>query len=87
MQINIQNRLNEVTSVIPQIRTAFASAQRLFEVLGRNISNLSDAPDAIAFHHCKGEVDISHLSFSYSPETKLIEDFNRTSIRVIELPL
>ena len=72
--------------MIPQIQTAFASAQRLFEVLDET-SEPADAPDAIAFHHCKGEVDISHLSFSYSPETKLIEDFNLPSIRVTELPL
>ena len=66
---------NEVTGVITQIQTAFASAERLFEVLDET-SEPADAPDAIAFSHCKGEVDISHLSFSYSPDTKLIEDFN-----------
>ena len=54
---------NEVTGVITQIQTAFASAERLFEVLDET-SEPADAPDAIAFSHCKGEVDISHLSFS-----------------------
>ena len=66
---------NEVTGVITQIQTAFASAERLFEVLDET-SEPADAPDAITFSHRKGEVDISHLSFSYSPDTKLIEDFN-----------
>jgi len=66
---------NEVTGVITQIQTAFASAQRLFHVLDQQAEPL-DAPDAITMTGCKGQVSIEHLYFSYRPEMRLIEDFN-----------
>lgn len=66
---------NEVTGVITQIQTAFASAQRLFDVLDEESEKPDDA-NAVTLTNSKGEVSIEHLSFSYSPETKLIEDFN-----------
>lgn len=66
---------NEVTGVLTQIQTAFASAERLFAVLDKE-SERPDAPDAAVLEHCKGDVTVEHLYFSYDPARKLIEDMN-----------
>ena len=66
---------NEVTGVLTQIQTAFASAERLFAVLDEE-SERPDAPDAAVLEHCKGDVAVEHLYFSYDPARKLIEDMN-----------
>ena len=65
---------NEVTGVIPQLQSALAGADRVFEWL--------DEPDQVpdtaetAVNHCRGQIDIEHVSFSYSPDKPLITDFN-----------
>lgn len=61
--------------MLTQIQTAFASAERLFAVLDEE-SERPDAPDAAVLEHCKGDVAVEHLYFSYDPARKLIEDMN-----------
>lgn len=66
---------NEVTGVLTQIQTAFASAERLFAVLDE-ASERPDSRDATVLEHCEGDVAVEHLFFSYDPARKLIEDMN-----------
>lgn len=66
---------NEVTGVITQLQTAVSSAQRVFELIDAE-DETPDPENAAVITHCGGRVDISHVSFSYRPEVKLIEDFN-----------
>ena len=66
---------NEVTGVLTQIQTAFASAERLFAVLDEE-SEPADAADATVLEHCAGDVAVEHLYFSYDPARRLIEDMN-----------
>ena len=66
---------NEVTGVLTQIQTAFASAERLFAVLDE-ASERPDSRDAAVLEHCEGDVAVDHLFFSYDPARKLIEDMN-----------
>ncbi len=66
---------NEVTGVLTQLQTALASAQRLFAVIDAPAEQ-PDVPDALSPRHCEGRVTVSHVYFSYVPETPLIEDFN-----------
>ena len=66
---------NEVTGVLTQIQTAFASAERLFAVLDE-ASERPDSRDAAVLEHCEGDVAVEHLFFSYDPTRKLIEDMN-----------
>lgn len=68
---------NEVTGVITQIQTAFASAQRLFAVLDEE-PEASDA-DAMVLKDCGGNVEVRDLYFSYNPEVKLIQNMNLTA--------
>lgn len=66
---------NEVTGVITQIQTAFASARRLFDFLDER-EEVPEAPDAVALNSCQGYLDIDHLDFSYTKDRPLIRDLN-----------
>ena len=68
---------NEVTSVLTQLQTALASAQRLFWVIDLE-AEPQDSTDAIAPSHCNGLVEIEHVNFSYRKDIPLIQDFNLT---------
>ena len=65
---------NEITGVITELQTAFASARRVFTVLDEPAES-SDAhlPDLT---HCDGRVTAQGVDFSYRPDAPLIEDFN-----------
>ena len=66
---------NEVTGIITQLQTAFASAQRVFAVLDEPVEE-PDASDAIVDTSCKGQVDIEKVDFAYDPSRPLIENMN-----------
>lgn len=75
---------NEVTAVITQIQTAFASADRLFHFFDEQ-EEKPDAPGALTLTDSKGNIDVEHVYFSYRPEAKLIQDMNlkaRTGERI-----
>lgn len=65
---------NEVTGVIPQLQSALAGADRVFEVLD-SADQLPDPADPCSTEGCKGRIDIDKISFSYSPDKPLITDF------------
>ena len=66
---------NEISGVITELQNALACAARIFELIEED-PQLPDAPDAQVLEHVAGEVDLEHVSFSYVPERRLIEDFN-----------
>ena len=66
---------NEISGVVTELQNALACAGRLFDL----IDEPAQAPDphnAHVLEDVRGEVDLSHVCFSYVPERKLIEDFN-----------
>ncbi len=66
---------NEVTGVLTQFQTALASAERLFQLIDEE-AEPADAPDALSPDGCEGHVRVEDVSFSYSPDVRLIEGFN-----------
>lgn len=64
---------NEVTGVITQIQTAFASARRLFALMDAQEEE-PDAPDAVQLAEVAGEVALDHVDFSYVPDRPLLRD-------------
>lgn len=66
---------NEITAILTQIQSAFASARRLFAVLDQPLET-PDPADAVSIAQCDGRVELSHVDFSYLPEQRLIEDLN-----------
>lgn len=66
---------NEVTSVITQIQTAFASARRVFALIDA-VEEAPDAADALDLVDPAGDVAIEDVSFSYVPERPLLRDIS-----------
>ena len=64
---------NEITNVITQIQTAYASARRLFALLDAP-EETPDAPDALVLAEPRGAVDFEHVDFSYVPSQRLLQD-------------
>ena len=66
---------NEITSVITQIQTAYASARRLFDLLDAE-EERPDAPDAVELSCPRGDVVFDGVSFSYVPDRPLLRDIS-----------
>ena len=66
---------NEISGVITELQTALASAKRVFAVMDEQAEQ-PDAPDAICPENSRGEVELSHIYFSYDKEHPLIRDFH-----------
>ena len=60
--------------MLTQLQTGIAAAGRVFEVLEAE-DETPDA-DASSLSSAKGEVQIEHVSFSYTPDKPLIRDFS-----------
>lgn len=66
---------NEISGVVTELQNALACAARVFELM-EEPPEIPDAPDAVSLTKVDGTVELEHVSFSYVPEQKLIEDFN-----------
>ena len=66
---------NEISGVITELQNALACAARIFELI-EEPSEEPDPEDAYVLDDADGHVDIDHVYFSYTPEQRLIEDFN-----------
>ena len=64
---------NEVTSVLTQLQTAMASAQRLFQTIDLK-PEPADAPGALAPERCSGRVELDRVDFSYRKDVPLIQN-------------
>ncbi len=68
---------NEISGVITELQNALACAGRIFELIEEE-AQIPDAQDAAKLADAEGNVELEHVCFSYTPEKKLIEDFNLT---------
>ena len=66
---------NEITGTITEFQNALASAARVFEVIDAPSKEIDDISGEYR-KDVKGRVSIKHVSFSYTKEVPLIEDFN-----------
>ena len=65
---------NDISEVFTELQNSLACAARLFELLDEREEE-PDASDALELAHVRGQVDISHVDFSYVPGHPLIRDF------------
>ena len=68
---------NEISGVITELQNALACAGRIFELMEEE-PQVPDAKDAAVLKDVEGNVELQGVSFSYTPDKKLIEDFNLT---------
>ena len=66
---------NEISGVITELQSAFASAKRVFEIIEEE-PQTPDAENAVVLDEADGRVEINSVSFSYVPEVSLIENLN-----------
>lgn len=66
---------NEISGVVTELQNALACAGRVFELMEEQ-TETPDAKDAVVLEKADGKVELSHVDFSYTPEQKLIQDFN-----------
>ena len=65
---------NEISGVFAELQNAVASAQRVFDVLDEE--EISDDSGKEVLTDCTGELKFSDVCFSYTPDTKLIQNFS-----------
>ncbi len=65
---------NEISGVFAELQNAVASAERVFSVLDEQ--EVPDDTDKAVLKECDGTLSFSDVFFSYSPDTKLIENFS-----------
>lgn len=66
---------NEISGVVTELQNALACAARIFELIEEEPQTPEPA-DAVELMNLDGSVSLDHVFFSYTPEKKLIEDFN-----------
>lgn len=66
---------NEISGVVTELQNALASAARVFELIDEEAIP-EDKKAGAALGRVEGRVELSHVDFSYTPDRKLIEDFN-----------
>lgn len=66
---------NEISGVITELQNALACAGRVFELMEEEPEE-PDIKDAKDLTGANGKVELEHVSFSYTPDQHLIEDFN-----------
>lgn len=66
---------NEISGVVTELQNALACAARIFELIEEE-PEIPEAADAVVLKDPEGNVELSHVDFSYVPQKKLIQDFN-----------
>ena len=66
---------NEISGIFAEFQNALASASRVFELIEAP-AEIPDGERAAVLESAEGNVELSKVSFSYSPSKPLIEDLN-----------
>lgn len=71
----INQPLTQVTQLSSAIQSAFAAAERVFEILEEE-EEVADPSNSIKLTEPKGNVTFEHVAFGYNKEKPLIKDLN-----------
>lgn len=66
---------NEISGVVTELQNALACAARIFELIEEE-SQVPEPEHARTLVDPKGNVSLEHVYFSYTDQTKLVQDFN-----------
>lgn len=67
--------INEFANIINEFQSSFAAAQRVFRIIDEAPES-ADKEMALELENVSGEVDISHISFGYTPEKEILHDIS-----------
>lgn len=65
---------NEISGIVTELQNAFAGARRVFSLL--DAEEQSDDSSLEELKDCRGNIEIENISFSYSENKPLIENFS-----------
>ena len=63
----------EIANIYNNFQTAVAGAERVFEILDEH-SEPEDRPDALPLSRPRGEIEMRHVSFGYTPDKQVLRD-------------
>lgn len=66
---------NEISGVMTELENALACAKRIFDFM-ETPSQIPDPEDAKILEEADGSLNLSHISFSYQPGVRLLEDIS-----------
>jgi len=66
---------NDISNVVTELQTAFASARRVLDVLGEKEEE-PDPKDAVKLAECHGDVELTNVGFSYKKDVPFIENLS-----------
>ena len=66
---------NEISGVVAELQNAIACAERIFEIIDSS-PETPDKENAYVLKDAKGDISVKNVSFSYTPDQKLIENLN-----------
>lgn len=66
---------NEISGVVTELQNAVACAGRLINLIEEKEIE-SDSPNKTELNNANGDIQVSHVDFSYTTDKKLIEDLN-----------
>lgn len=66
---------NEISGVVTELQSAFASAKRVFDIIDEE-PQTPDVPNAVHLTEVDGRVCLKDVEFSYRPDIKLIQNLN-----------
>jgi ATP-binding cassette subfamily B protein len=66
---------NEISGVLTELQNAIACAARIFSLIEEE-PQVPEEKDAVVLENVQGNVELKDVYFSYTPEQKLIENFN-----------
>ena len=67
--------VNELSMQVNTIFAALAGAERVFTVIDSTTEE-ADAPEAVEMKDIRGEVELSHVTFGYTPGQVVLKDIN-----------
>lgn len=67
--------INEMANIVAELQSAASAAERVFTLLEQP-SEPADKPDALTLTDVQGEVEFSHVDFSYIEGVPVIRDMN-----------
>ncbi len=67
--------INEMANIVAELQSAASAAERVFTLLEQP-SEPADKPDALTLTNVQGEVEFSHVDFSYIEGVPVIRDMN-----------
>ena len=71
--------MNDLTNITSKVMAAFASAERVFEILDLPLARNTELETKSAIERVRGEVRFENVSFSYVKEKPLIRDLSFTA--------